>query len=420
MEIPGSGLDPTQFWLKWGRYPYLLAKLVTFVLIAAGLYAILTAIQDVLTPILASLFVAYLLDPAVDWFEARGFSRTVGIVLFLCLGGAFVTVFLLVLYPTVAHLLARVGEGVPAAVELIQREGLPWVTTVLVPWLEQRFGVQIGSIEDWTGSIGETARTQLPGLAKRASSALAELWTRTGTLVASLLNLVLVPVLTFYFLRDFDRMRLATVEYLPLHNRTWLLDRIIKMDDVVGAWFRGQLEVAFILSVLYALGLGFVFGISGIGLTSGLAIGVLAGMLNVVPYFGFLVGFVLSVLLSVLDWTGWGPLVGVILVFAIVQGLEGYVVTPRIVGEKVGLSPVVVIISLLLGGQLLGPLGILLALPLAGIARVLLPDAVDWYRSSDLYSGELRPTSKPEPLPARRPAPLARPLLPPKPPDGSP
>lgn len=412
MDTYGSGLDPTRFWLRWGRYPFLLAKLVTYVLIAYGLYSVLFSIQDVLTPILVALFLAYLLDPAVDWFEARGFSRTVGILLFLVIGAGGVTAFLFFLYPTVAHLIERVGAGVPKIIDLAQGTWLPWLSTDVLPWLELKFGVEV-TLDQWMVSVSEAVRTQLPVLAQRATAALAQLWTRTGSIVASLLNLVLVPVLTFYFLRDFDRMRLAMVDYLPLHNRSWLLERIVKMDEVVGAWFRGQIEVALVLAALYALGLGLVFGVSGIGLTSGLAIGILAGLLNVVPYFGFLIGFVLSVLLAVLDWAGWGPLVGVLVVFAVVQGLEGYVVTPRIVGEKVGLSPVVVIIALLLGGQLLGPLGILLALPLAGIARVLLPDAVDWYRTSDLYAGELSLGQRADLLQGSglvRPAPLQVPL----------
>jgi predicted PurR-regulated permease PerM len=419
----GSGLDPTRFWLRWGRYPFVLAKLVTYVLIAYGLLAVLNSVQEVLTPILVALFIAYLLDPAVDWFEARGMSRTVGILAFLILGAGFVTLFLFFLYPTVAHILSRVGSGIPAVIELVQDSGIPWVSTDLLPWLEYNLGVEVGSMDQWTQGIADAAKTQLPGLVQRITGFLQQLWLRAGGIVASLLNLVLVPVMTFYFLRDFDRMRLSTVDYLPLHNREWLLQRIARMDEVIGAWFRGQLEVALVLAVLYAAGLGIVFGVSGIGFTSGVAIGILAGLLNVVPYFGFLVGFVLSVLLAVLDWAGLAPLVGVVVVFAVVQGLEGYVVTPRIVGEKVGLSPVVVIIALLLGGQLLGPLGVLLALPLAGSLRVLLPDAIEWYRKSDLYAGEL--VAQPEPS-LLRPAPLQRPLLgktpepepaPPKPPE---
>jgi predicted PurR-regulated permease PerM len=204
-------------------------------------------------------------------------------------------------------------------------------------------------------------------------------------------------VLTFFFLRDFDRMRLAAVEYLPAHNRDWWLERIAQMNVVVGAWFRGQVEVAAILSLLYAVGLGVVFGIAGIGVISGVAIGLLSGLLNIIPYFGFLIGIVLSVLLAVLDWHGLGPLIGVIVVFAVVQGLEGYVVTPRVVGEKVGLPPVVVIITLLIGGQVLGLLGVLLAIPIAGVIRVLVPDAIGWYRRSDLYTGAIPSQTVPEP-----------------------
>ncbi|MEQ1507260.1 MAG: AI-2E family transporter, partial [Myxococcota bacterium] len=366
MDATSSGLDPNQRWLRYERYPFLLAKILTFGLVAFGLFRVLAAIQDVLTPVLVALFLAYLLDPAVDWFEARGHSRTTGIGLFLALGGGCVALFVVFLYPTVAHLIAQLTTAVPKLIDLVQHRGLPWVDDELLPWIGG-YGVPVPThLEELFGGIGDSARTQLPGLFQRATTAAADLWTRTGAIVASLLNVVLVPVLTFYFLRDFDAMRFATVEYLPAHNRGWLLDRIAKMDEVVGAWFRGQVEVALILAGLYAVGLAATFGLSGIGATSGIAIGLLAGLLNIVPYFGFAIGFVLSVLLAVLDWSGWGPLIGVGLTFAVVQGLEGYVVTPKIVGEMVGLSPVVVIVALLLGGSLLGLLGVLLALPLAG------------------------------------------------------
>ena len=129
--------------------------------------------------------------------------------------------------------------------------------------------------------------------------------------------------------------------------------------------------------------------LTGVGVTSGIAIGLVSGALNVVPYFGFAVGAVLALLLALLNWNGGMPLLGVLLTFAIVQGLEGYVITPRIVGEKIGLSPVLVIIVLLIGGSLLGLLGVLLALPIAGAMGVLLPDLVAWYKKSDLYLGQL-------------------------------
>lgn len=411
MTPHGSGLDPGHLWLRYERYPYLLTKILTFGLVALAVYLVLRAVQDVLTPVLLALFLAYLLDPAVDWFEARGFSRTVGILLFLVLGGCCIALFVLFLYPTVAHLILRATNSVPVLIDLLQHRTLPWIERDVLPWAGG-FGLET-DLDSVVGEFVEVLRGQLPQLTNRATRAFTEVWTRVGVLVASLLNIVLVPVLTFYFLRDFDRMRLATVEYLPAHNRDWLLERITRMDEVMGAWFRGQVQVAMILAVMYAVGLGLTFGLSGSGATSGVAIGILAGLLNIVPYFGFLIGFVLSVLLALLDWSGtlW-PLVGVLVTFAVVQGLEGYVVTPRIVGEKVGLSPVVVIIALLLGGSLLGLLGVLLALPLAGILRVLLPDVVAWYRASDLYTGAVPGALPPEPPPALQPEPPPPPPAP--------
>ena len=165
------------------------------------------------------------------------------------------------------------------------------------------------------------------------------------------------------------------------------------MDNVVGAWIRGQIEVSIILGLMYALGLAITFGMYGEaridGMISGIAIGMVGGLLNIVPYLGFLIAFVMAILLALLDWAGWEPLVGVLLTFAIAQTLEGYVVTPRIVGEKVGLSPVVVIIALLLGAEVLGLLGVLLAIPVVGSLKVLLPDLIDMYKRSDWFLGEL-------------------------------
>lgn len=382
MDPHPSGLTSSELWLRWQRYPYVLAKALTFLLVGGGIFVALRAVGDVLAPVLAAMFLAYLLDPSVDRFEARGWSRTTGIFAILVLGGLFVALFLLFLYPTVAHLTKRIAEGVPALVDLIGTQALPW--------LERNLGVRApASVDGLVEEYGDTLRAQVPDLFNRVTAALGSVWTRTGAIVASLLNLVLIPVLTFYFLRDFDHLRLGAVDYLPAWNRDWVLERIHRMDEVVGAWFRGQVEVATILAGLYAAGLGLTFGVAGIGFTSGVAIGILAGLLNIVPYFGFLIGFVLSVLLAIVDWAGWGPLVGVLLTFAVVQALEGYVITPRVVGEKVGLSAPVVIVALLLGGHLLGFVGVLLALPIAGIVRVLLPDAVAWYRASSLYTGDV-------------------------------
>jgi len=388
----GADLEPGLYWVRWGRYPFVLAKIATFAIVAYGVWFVLAAIDDVLVPVLLALFLAYLLDPFVDWFESRRYSRTIGILLCLVAGVASVAVFVLFLYPTVAHIVRRIGEGGPQMLEMLETRALPWV--------EANLGWQAPeSIEDALDEYGAALSGQIPGMLRTVSAALGGVWTRTSAIIAGVLNAVLVPIFTFFFLRDFDRMRLAAQHYLPEHNREWVLERIRRVDGVVGAWFRGQIQVAALIGLLYAVGLGITFGITGVGVTSGIAIGLVSGLLNIVPYFGFLVGFVLSVLLALLDWNGGMPLLGVMITYAIVQALEGYVITPRIVGEKVGLSPVVVIISLLIGGELLGLLGVLLALPIAGAIGVLLPDLVESYRRSDLYTGRVAGRAAPPPSP---------------------
>lgn len=377
-----SGLSDAELWYTHGRYPGLLAKFLLFGLIAYGVYVLLDAVQSVLVPVLLSLLVAYLLDPAVDWFEARGWSRSAAIALFLGIGVAAIALFVGFLYPTIAHQISAIAAGVPGLMKSAE--------TDLLPWLEANLGLEIpASASDAMTRYGETLRGQVPSLTRTLGTAFGEVWSRVGSVAASAVNLVMVPIFIFFFLRDFDRMKEAFVEYLPSSDRDFVLDRIARVDEVVGMWFRGQCEVALILAGLYAAGLAGVFAWAGVGALAGVAVGLLAGILNVIPYFGFLIGIVLAVLMVLLQWSGIGPLIGVFVVFAVVQGLEGYVITPRVVGEKVGLSPVVVIIALLVGGEILGLVGILLALPVAGGLRVLLPDFFAYWQASSMYTGQV-------------------------------
>lgn len=374
-------LDAAQMWFYYYRYPYLLAKVAFFGAILYGIFLCLQTVGSVLLPLLVSLLLAYLLDPTIDWFEERGIDRTVAIIIFILLGGAGLALFVLVLYPTFATSLSKVIDKFPQIVSLIENSAIPWV--------ENTLGYQLPpTIDEAVAEYRGQIEAQIPSVAKQVTGFAGGLLSQTGAVVASILNLVMIPIFTFYFLRDFDKMRVACIDFIPESRRDLILDRIVKMDSVVGAWFRGQINVALILAGLYAIGLGAVFGFSGLGTTSGVAVGLLTGLLNIIPYFGMAIGIVLSVLLVLIDFAGFGPLVGVIVVFVVVQLLEGYVITPKIVGEAVGLSPVVVIIVLLLGGEVLGLMGVLLAIPIAGVVKVLLPDIIHAYRTSPFFTGD--------------------------------
>lgn len=377
----GTGLSAAQLWHHYRRYPYLLAKVCLGILILAGLLFVMRSIESVLFPMLASLLIAYLLDPAVDWFEQRKVSRSLTIVMFLFAGLVGVALFALVLYPTIARTIGSVIDRLPELAEILQTRTLPWLR-------EQ--GVEVPpTLSEAFAEHGETLKENLPSLAQKLTSWVGGVVTGAGSVVASLLNIVMIPLFTFYFLRDFDRYTAGAKEYLPVARRDVLLDRIAKADEVVGAWFRGQVEVAAILAGLYGVGLGALFGFLGIGTMSGVAIGILTGLLNIVPYFGVLIGIVLSGLLVLIDWHGWAGPLGVAAVFGVVQFLEGYFITPKIVGEKVGLSEFTVIVVLLLGGEIGGLMGVLLAIPVTGVVRVLIPDIVEAYKRSAFFTGEL-------------------------------
>lgn len=373
-------LTPSAQWSHYSRYVYLLSKLLFFGIILGIAVWLTQSLAAVLFPIFVSILIAYLLDPGIDRLEEKGVNRTVGIVLYIFLGMVAMAGMVLFLYPTIARLVLSVVSKAPQLVDLIQTEQ--------IPWLERTFNLEIPpNFRDAVAKYGEQLQAALPGVAQKVGAWLTGILTQTGAIMSSLLNLVMIPVFSFYFLRDFDHIKRESTVLLPIYRREFLLSRLCKMDGVVGEWFRGQLQVAGILGVLYSIGLMAVFASVGIEWTSGLAVGMVVGILSIIPYFGVFIGIILAALIVLIEWTGIGAVIGVGAVFLVVQLLEGYVITPKVVGEKVGLSPVTVIIVLLLGGELAGLLGILLAIPVAGALKVLLPDLIEYYQSTSFYTG---------------------------------
>lgn len=372
--------EALQAWHKYGKYPYLLAKFAFFGAICVLLFVCLRTVESVAFPLFLSLLTAYLLDPLIDRFEEKNIDRTLAIAIVILLMGLGFVLLVLVLYPLVARQVINVAQKFPTLLDTLQ--------TKVIPWLQSQAGFEMPvNLQTAVTQYGEELKSAAPTIFKKVGDWGTGLLTQTGVIVASLLNLIMIPIFTFYFLRDFDRMKDGAAQFIPLYRRGVVVDRLYKIDDVVGAWFRGQIQVSLILAALYGVGLGTAFAVTGHEAFDGFALGAISGLLNVIPYVGFAVGFVLSVLVVLIEWTGWGSLIGVLIVFSVVQGLEGYVITPKVVGEKVGLSPVAVIIVLLLGGELAGLLGVLLAIPVAGAFKVLLPDIIGMYRQSAYFTG---------------------------------
>ena len=342
--------------------------------ITAVILYLLWLLAPVLMPFAVAGMFAYLGDPLADRLERLGMGRTVAVsvvffVLLLVTVGA-----LLLLIPLISRQVDNLVQSLPHYVD--------WVRTTALPWLQAKLRLDpnafdsdrlVAEIKDHLGSLGGVVSTVLGKV------------TRSGLgVIAWMTNLVLIPVVAFYLLRDWDRLVAWIDDMLPRSIEPTVAHLARESDLVLGAFVRGQLLVMLALGIFYGAGL------SIIGLSVGPLIGMVAGLLSFVPYLGFIVGFGSAVIAVLVQYGDWTHVSLVVVVFVIGQLLEGYVLVPRLVGEKIGLHPVAVIFAVLAGGYLFGFLGILLALPAASVILVVLRYLSQRYRHSGLYTEEGR------------------------------
>ncbi|QVM92667.1 AI-2E family transporter [Pseudomonas entomophila] len=344
---------------------------------AALLVAVLLyLLHNILSPFLVGILLAYLADPLVDRLERAGLSRTWGVVVVFSLFTLIFLALLLVLIPMLAKQLLRLYELAP--------QMLDWLQHVALPWVQSRLGLADGfwKFDKIKAAIGEHMgqTTDIVGvlLSQATASSLA--------LIGWLANLVLIPVVGFYLLRDWDLMMAKLRSLLPRQRESQVVGLAGECHEVLGAFVRGQLLVMLALGVIYSTGLMLV------GLELGLLIGMLAGLAAIVPYMGFIIGIGAALVAGLFQFGGeLYPMLGIVAVFMVGQALEGMVLTPLLVGDRIGLHPVAVIFAILAGGELFGFTGVLLALPVAAVIMVLLRHVHDLYKESDMYAGEIDP-----------------------------
>ena len=348
--------------------------------IAAIVFALLFVLKAALTPLAAAFVIAYLLDPLIDRLERIGVRRRFGILLVLGLAGVAVLAVLLLGIPRLAREISSLAERMPLYLERL--------VTVGVPELEARLGVQLpGTLEEL---LGDLRGVELSALGAFRDVLLGTLSTVTGTL-GTLVGLLVIPILAYYLLVEFDQVMRRVGEWIPRRQRAYVIEKAHTADRLISGFLRGQLLVAAILGALYALG----FGVIGIDLAIG--VGLLAGVMALVPYLGSAVAVSVSSLLCVLEFGFDWHLVAVLGWYLFVQNLEGFVLTPRIVGGSVGLHPAAVIVALLIGGDLFGFLGLLIAVPAAAVVKVFIGELLEAYRRSALLQGSEPAAAGPAP-----------------------
>jgi predicted PurR-regulated permease PerM len=326
-------------------------------------------LAPVLMPFVAAALFAYLCDPIVDRLEKR-MPRWLAVSLVFLVVIVVVVAILLVLIPFTERQISNFLTQLPTWID--------WFQTQAAPWLEKHLGVSTDTID--TQQLIGVLQAHWKEAGGFATAVLARVSKSGLTVVGWALNLVMVPVVAFYLLRDWDILveRIHALVPRSIEPVTMRLAR--ESDDTLGAFLRGQLSVMVVLGVFYGVGLW------AVGISIGPLIGMIAGLISFVPYLGAITGVITAVIAALVQYHDWLHVSLVLIVFAIGQTLEGYILVPRLVGEKIGLHPVAVIFAVLAGGELFGFLGVLLALPVASVVMVLLRYAHERYTASELYN----------------------------------
>ena len=327
-------------------------------------------LAPVLMPFAIAAMLAYLGDPLADRLQRLGLGRTMAVSIVFSVIVLVTIGALLLLVPLIQRQVASVYDNVPTYVQ--------WGRNVALPWLQAKLHLDPGTFD--SDRIIAAVKEHIGSVSSMVASALARVSRSGMSIVMWLTNLVLIPVVAFYLLRDWDTMVAHIARLLPRSVEPTAVRLARESDQVLGAFVRGQLLVMLALGVFYGIALSIV------GLSVGPLIGMVAGLLSFVPYLGFMIGFGASLIAVLVQYGDWTHVLIVCGVFVVGQLLEGYVLVPRLVGGKIGLHPVAVIFAVLAGGHLFGVLGVLLALPAASVVVVVMRYLLERYRQSELYT----------------------------------
>lgn len=339
---------------------------------AVGVLALVAYItyllRGILVPLFVAFLVAYALDPLVDRLETWRMPRALGALLVMATLTAVVVTVSIYVVPYFLDEVRDAARHLPEQLALLH--------SLVNPWLARQFQFEAPlTMTDWTHLLGRLDRQ---ALMSTSSTVLF------GTLgyVALILSLLVIPVFALYLLIDFDRIVARVGSLVPRRWYTSIAELAQQIHRTLGGWVQGQLTTSLVLAALYAIGLRVV------DIRLAVPIGVLTGLLAFIPYIGFFCGMLLALSMALFEWHGWGPVIGVIAVMGGVQILDGTLITPRIVGRSVGLSPLEVILTMMGAATLFGFLGVFLAVPIGAVAKILIARLVRAYLESHFYRRE--------------------------------
>lgn len=362
--------------------------------VLAGALVLAWYFRDLLTLLMMAAAMAYVVVPLVDRLERARVPRPLAIVLVLLGIAGSTTLLLMLVLPGIVEQATTLAATLPAKV---QRVVIPWANDALLQ-LRRRFHVRIPTTVDaWLAQAGVRSSEfaqRATGLALSAAGA-------SISVIEWVAETVIVLALSFYLLSDWRRMIDAVRELVPRRALAETSRIAQRVDEALGRYVRGQLLVMAILGGLWATGLGLLNVPGGVGL------GLLAGLLSFVPYLGFLIAMAIATALAALDGGGTSHVLTVLGFMWVVHVIDITLVTPRILGGRVGLPPATVILALLAGGKVAGFVGLLVAIPVASVFRVLLSEIVVWYRGTRFFTAAPALITEQEAVLVAAPEPLA-------------
>lgn len=334
--------------------------------------AFMWVFADILLPFIAGMVLAYFLDPVADWLERRGLSRIMSTTIILVAFILVFIIFLMILVPVLANQISGFLERLPELVGKLQA----LIASTEIEWLRERIGVD-----------GESLQENINALMKEGagwvSTVLQKVWGTGKSLVDVLSLLVVTPVVAFYLLYDWDNMVERVDSWLPHDHRDTIRGVFKDIDTAVAGFVRGQGTVCLILGLFYGASLTII------GLNFGLLIGLFSGLISFIPFVGSIIGFLLSVGVALVQfWPEYLPIMLCAVTFFMGQFMEGNILQPKLVGEKIGLHPVWLMFALFAFGSLFGFTGMLVAVPAAAAVGVVIRFGLGRYLESELYKGK--------------------------------
>ena len=350
-----------------------LAKFILGFSVILILLFILYTLRIVFIPIILSFFMAYLLNPFVELLERKKINRaaaTVSILAILLVASFFLFSSLL---SVIQREISIASEKLPSYIASLGNTILPRLKNIFM------LKNMPTTIEELFIQLANYARGLSPDVISMLAGVLSSAFRSTLSYVIGLLGFLIIPFYVFYILRDFRKIKTIVWRYIPPNQRYWFDVKWDEVDYVLSAFLRGQLILSVIMIVLYSISLYII------GVELSFFIGLIAGVAFLIPFMGLVVGILLGGTMALLQFQDFLHPLYVIITFVIMQILEAYVITPKLIGQKVGLHPVITVVSILFWGELLGMFGILIAIPLTAILKVFFKSIADNFRNSPLF-----------------------------------